>query len=84
MFSGGYPRERDEPISREQRSRLNRWSRSNESERPVREEGPEAARELIAPRAFAFDGWSMVPFVAPERAPVAVEDILPDTEPAAA
>ncbi|NYT39188.1 hypothetical protein HZY97_00325 [Sphingomonas sp. R-74633] len=49
----------------------------------MREEGLETAGESVAPRAFAFDGWSMVPLDAPRREPAVVDadiaesDVLP-------
>ena len=37
----------------------------------MREEGNEAPRGDAAPKAFAFDGWSMVPIESSPRQPVA-------------
>lgn len=46
----------------------------------MRQEGSETPRTNAAPKAFAFDGWSMVPF-APPQADLPLAETPPEALP---
>jgi len=46
----------------------------------MREEGQEAARERVEPRAFTFDGWSMVPLDTSRSEPSTSEAAAPEID----